>query len=678
MNFEIFKKAIASRFEAMTATPIYCTAIEKDTLWDTYLKSFPEGTNPIFRERSVHDCVYCKQFIRAVGNTVSIEGGKLTSIWDCKVADPTYQAVADAMAKAVKSHAIADEFLHTEKTAGRETNYEQKTTDGPILTWDHFHVHIPYGRNTGANFFCPEDKIGTKQGEARSLHEAYSNSLNKLSLDAVETVLDLIKRAAFYKSEENLFAVMTFLTTKRLYDALPDEAKDAFIWDTMRSAPASVAKIRGTSIGTLIDDISSGRDLESAVSSFEAKVAPTNYKRSTALVTQKQVDAAKKTLDDLGLTSALDRRYAALTDIKVTDILFVDRAVRPLMRNDVFGSIATKPTTRAIGSAEDISIQNFLLNVVPRIDSLEAFVDNSHANNLMSLIAPVDPKALPLLKWENGFSWSYNGDVTDSIKERVKQAGGNVTGDLCCRLAWNNKDDLDLHLIEPDGTHIYFRNKKSYSSGGELDVDKNAGGANLTREPVENIFYQDRRRMQEGQYKLFVNNFYMRESIDVGFQVDIDYLGNVTHFVYSKAVLDSANISVAEFTYSHKEGIKFINALPSSQSSKEVWGLKTMDFHKVNTLMLSPNYWGEQGSGNKHFFFMLDGCRNDGSARGFYNEFLRESLMPHRKVLEIVGSKMRTDHADEQLSGLGFSSTQRNHLLVRTKGNLTRTLKINF
>jgi hypothetical protein len=82
--------------------------------------------------------------------------------------------------------------------------------------------------------------------------------------------------------------------------------------------------------------------------------------------------------------------------------------------------------------------------------------------------------------------------------------------------------------------------------------------------------------------------------------------------------------------------------------------------------------------GNRHHFFMIDGCANDGTARGFYNEFLKSELDPHRKVIEIVGSKMRTEQAKHQLSGLGFSSTQRNKLTVRVMGAFTRVIKVVF
>ena len=114
----------------------------------------------------------------------------------------------------------------------------------------------------------------------------------------------------------------------------------------------------------------------------------------------------------------------------------------------------------------------------------------------------------------------------------------------------------------------------------------------------------------------------------------------------------------------------------SSSASRKLWGLDTQGFQRVNLLLRSPNYWSGQGVGNKHYFFMLDGCTNDGDARGFYNEFLRADLDKHRKVLEIVGSKMKTEQSENQLSGLGFSETKRNEVTVRVKGSFNRTLKV--
>ena len=62
------------------------------------------------------------------------------------------------------------------------------------------------------------------------------------------------------------------------------------------------------------------------------------------------------------------------------------------------------------------------------------------------------------------------------------------TGDVRVTLTWSTPDDLDLHVVDPTGTEIYYGNRTS-SSGGMLDVDSNAGCATTQTNPVENIFW---------------------------------------------------------------------------------------------------------------------------------------------------------------------------------------------
>ena len=60
------------------------------------------------------------------------------------------------------------------------------------------------------------------------------------------------------------------------------------------------------------------------------------------------------------------------------------------------------------------------------------------------------------------------------------------------------------------------------------------------------------------------------------------------------------------------------------------------------------------------------------------NKFIYKFLAIHKHVFEALGSKMRVEDSDDQLSGLGFSSTQRNSVIAKVEGNITRTIKINF
>lgn len=82
------------------------------------------------------------------------------------------------------------------------------------------------------------------------------------------------------------------------------------------------------------------------------------------------------------------------------------------------------------------------------------------------------------------------------------QEHGAQTGDVQASLIWNNYNDLDLHIIDPNEEHIYFAHKQA-RSGGHLDVDMNAGGRE-SNEPVENIYFPEG-KAPAGRYRVYVH-----------------------------------------------------------------------------------------------------------------------------------------------------------------------------
>lgn len=88
---------------------------------------------------------------------------------------------------------------------------------------------------------------------------------------------------------------------------------------------------------------------------------------------------------------------------------------------------------------------------------------------------------------------------------RLAEAGAK-TGDVQISLLWNNYNDLDLHcvFVGQDGQreHIWFSQRRS-ASGGELDVDRNAGRRETNR-PVENIYWR-KGRAPFGRYQVYVH-----------------------------------------------------------------------------------------------------------------------------------------------------------------------------
>jgi hypothetical protein len=62
------------------------------------------------------------------------------------------------------------------------------------------------------------------------------------------------------------------------------------------------------------------------------------------------------------------------------------------------------------------------------------------------------------------------------------------TGDLAFRVVWQGIADVDLHVLDPDTSALYF-DRKTAPSGGVLDVDCNSGTDRMCDRPIENVFW---------------------------------------------------------------------------------------------------------------------------------------------------------------------------------------------
>ena len=673
-NFPKFAEIVAANFQRLAkADKVFVTAAEPDALYATYLGAFPEGTNPRYKERTEHDCSCCKQFVRRAGNAVAVdEDGRVRTIWDAAAekAPHPYNQVAAALRDAVLAHPVADLFRVGAKEAsfGAQRTLSQNNS-GDAIAWNHFYTGAIPSELRAAS----PDQI---RGDYRTTVQVFERGLTELSADAVETVLALIDANNLYRGAEHRAAVAQFQQAQQAFFAKGEGERRTFAWV---NAHGPAARFRNTVIGTLVQDLSGGADVDAAVRSFEAKVAPANYKRPTAVITPAMVRKAMETIESLGLQPALERRFATIGDISVRDVKWTDGAARPLMKGGL-GEVLMQHAAAAVSKEEDekraqeIGLDEFVETVLPEVTSMELLLKGEHLGNLVSLTAPVHPEPRQLFRWGNDFAWSYCGNVADSIAERVKKAGGRVEGAaLRVSLLWYNYDDLDLHVHEPPGRgvaglrdHIYFGNRTGWT-GGRLDVDMNANGPR-SREPVENVAWSQ--TPPDGAYKVVVNNYAQRETSGVGFVIEVESNGKLSHFSYNKTVRDKQDVHVATL---HLKGgvverVEVGDAgITASNVSQQKWGLATEQYAKVNVVTLSPNYWGDSAVGNKHTFFFLDGAKNDEATRGIYNEFLHPRLEAHRKVFEVIGDKTKCQPVEGQLSGVGFSSTKRASVVVRVR-----------
>lgn len=297
--FKDFVKAIQKNLQQMSkdSSRLFTVNVDTEELYNLYLDSFPAGTNEIYRERREYDCSYCRHFIRDVGNVVSIKNGELHTIWGINpVSDDKYNVVAAALDTYVKQKAVLGVFLKKEKRIGTPENREMLPT-GKINKYEHFFVDLP---EICIFKECYGHTLEGDLSQFRDVRNVFKRSLDEISKEAVDTVLELIAQNSLYKGAEWKKQLTEFKNYQKEYGKLTDEQKELWIWEKSIAAGAVIGKIRNHSIGTLLVNISEGMDLDLAVRKYEQIVAPVNYKRPKAIFTKKMLEDAKKTITELG------------------------------------------------------------------------------------------------------------------------------------------------------------------------------------------------------------------------------------------------------------------------------------------------------------------------------------------------------------------------------------------
>ena len=636
--FSEMKKEFQVHAETMIAEQnhIFVTSADPDKLWELYLESFLPDHNQIFREKREHDCSGCKAFIRKFGNVVAISDGKVISIWDFKTSQPEYNPSIKAMADYVHQSEVVDVFLTDEQNQGHDKDREK--LDEEIITWEHFYFKLP------KRFILSKDKtvLNKKRAEYRDTRNVFLRSLNEITVAAVDTVLELIDQKSLYRGEEWKGPLQTF--RKLQIEWTEASFLASWVWKTATTIGPAIGKIRNHSIGVLLQDLSQEVDLNIAVRKYEKIVAPTNYKRPKAIFTKKMIQQAQEKVVSLGFENSLERRHAVIEDITVNNILFANKDSIQRMSNnlDVFNDLTQTVSDKLpnLDHIETVDSDTFINDVLPNLTELKILMENRLEPNLVSLIAPMDKEAPTMFKWDNPFSWAYNGNIADSMKQRVAKAGGNINGDLRFSIMWNengdNNNDFDAHAKEPRGNHIYFPTKgKSHPSSGMLDVDI-VNPFSRTQVPdggaaVENIVWSNKAKMPSGKYSLYVHN-YSHNGGRSGFSAEIEFDEVIHQFNYDKELRQDEEIDVAEVIFENGK-FKINPILPATTTSKTFWNVSTQKFHPVSTVMFSPNYWDNQnGIGHRHVFFMVNNCLNDSKPNGFFNEFLPETLLEHKRV----------------------------------------------
>lgn len=710
-------RLLAQNFKKMCDTGIlFVSKLGGYQVWDTYLMGF--GKDPIFRdpESSVHNCNSCKSFFKHYGNIVALdENLEILTMFDGEFPEE-YKESFSLISEMLKGSEIENVFVETfdrlnllpfesgldkRKTLlyrlGFDSNikiYTQEEADkfgvveaGKAYTFNHFHVTVP------KEFI---DFSGNSrealQGVHKTTKEVFERGLREIPVDTLELVRDLINQGSLLDAQAHLQKVIEMLKKAAEFKSVAPDKQDRWIWKN--SVGFKYARFKNELIGVLCSDLATGVELNKACKDWNYRVDPANYMKATAPITKKQIEEAKKFVDENGYEESFIRRAATLEDIKVSDILHSnvgDGKVKPVSIFDGVKATATRHKKSEFAGVQEIDIEKFMKDILPSCTSVEAYFTSEHKNNLVTLTTAENKDSKRIFRWPNNFSWTYNGNLAgkSQIKQAVKAAGGFVDAPFRFSIMWNEdwqknpvRTDLDAHCVEPSGDHIYYSSTYRKDRGGDLAVTRCGGQLDIDminppRVGVENIYYKNLQKLRDGEYRFYVHHF---SGTPTSFKAEIVFKDQVYTYNYPGQSRGEMDIATFHIKNGEVEKIDQSKWLVGSEGAEEtIWGIDTLQFHKVNLVCLSPNYWDEATAvGNKHYFFMLENCKCPNQIRSFHIENLKPDLAQHRKVFEVLGNSTMIEPGDNQLSGLGFDATVKDSIILRLKGSHNRVVKVNF
>lgn len=144
-------------------------------------------------------------------------------------------------------------------------------------------------------------------------------------------------------------------------------------------------------------------------------------------------------------------------------------------------------------------------------------------------------------------------DLNDSL--RVIDNEGEF-GCLSFTLVWNSTDDLDLHVIDVNEEHIFFKqyckglDNRFSNAGGQLDIDLNAG-ENKTDNPVENVYFKC--YPPNGAYRVFINAYQKEDDSPLNFNLIVRENGTVKKQVEGTIFRNKENKFVMDYLYEKNE-----------------------------------------------------------------------------------------------------------------------------
>lgn len=389
VDYQGYLDRFQAQFEQQAGGPLFTT--DATDLWDTYLAAIPEAY------RQYYTCHACRDFVRRFGALVAINAdGKTTPVfWGDSNVPAEIAAATAAVARLARRAKVTGVFLSSETVWGRPVTGE----------WHHLSV-------TPANVFRGS-LLSASQAAAAKKEDfgQVMRALAEFSVPVLQQAVTLLEAEQLYRGEKLLGGVQWLRDLAVAWSGSQGQSRSNLVWRAVATAPAGFCHPRSGMAGTLLEDLAAGMSFDEVARRFAAKMHPLQYQRPQAAPTAGNIAQAEKMVEQLGLKSALSRRFARLDE--------VEALWRPTVETEpategVFGHLKPKGAAEpmAVGApAAAMTWVKFAREVLPNARTIDFCVVSGHGP-FVAFVTAMDPESAPLLQWDlperrNPVSWYF-------------------------------------------------------------------------------------------------------------------------------------------------------------------------------------------------------------------------------------------------------------------------------
>lgn len=430
-GYEEFSKTIVSEFTRASHHLLFKTDI--DGLFETFLENLPEEA------RQHYNCSACRKFIERYGGLVFISkytNDHYSAIWPTYGIPLFFEKAIIAMQGRIGVARVTGVFVSNETVWGTPETGE----------WHHLHVIPPDAIVFRHPIQSPPQYMAEKREEFKMLLAA----LNEYSRQTLVEVANVLSGKQLSRSDKFLSHIKWLIEMHDIRHGNSDVKNNA-LWLAVATAPTGFCHVRGSVLGTLIDDVHRGASFSVIKRRFDEKVNPINYQRPQAAPKAGNIKEAEKIVEAMGIIPSLDRRYARLEELQT---IWTPRPLPPpLGGGGVFGHLTPKDMEQPSISTPPTRVTWAVFNRDVLPEALEmSYLVRSNRTGYVAMVTASLEDAPPILKWD--FPGRRN-----PVSHYVYH-GGSYPGDWnlatgWCKVTaicypaemWNDPDFVDMKAV---------------------------------------------------------------------------------------------------------------------------------------------------------------------------------------------------------------------------------------